>query len=103
MNPLCSPNLTEVTAEESTPRFLKLPPKTRSPSRTPSSGVDVVVAEASPGSGSRRISHIGIACNENHQPNSSPQTNDQNSCIGDSQKDQTSPMLVKLLITFRLI
>lgn len=97
LNPLYSPTLTEVTVDENTPRFLKLPPKSRSPSRTPSSVVDVV-AEASPGSCGRRGSHIGVASNEDHQQNPSPQTNDRNGIVGDApQTDQSSPKLVHML------
>nr|XP_027114605.1 mitogen-activated protein kinase kinase kinase ANP1-like isoform X2 [Coffea arabica] len=84
-NPLCSPNLSDAKGDESASKFLKLPPKSRSPSRTPSTAVESAT-DASPGSSSRRVSHIGVRNNEDHQQNLSPQTNDLNGNLADTQE-----------------
>ncbi|KAL3538092.1 hypothetical protein ACH5RR_001458 [Cinchona calisaya] len=84
-NPLCSPNLSEAKGDESSPKLLKLPPKSRSPSRTPSTAVETAT-DASPGSNSRHVSHIGVRTTEDHQQNLSPQTNDLNGNLTDTEE-----------------
>ncbi|KAL3516091.1 hypothetical protein ACH5RR_022993 [Cinchona calisaya] len=84
-NPLCSPNLFDSNGDESASKFLKLPPKSRSPSQTPSTAVESAT-DASPGSSSRRVSHIEDQTNEDHLQNLSPQPNDLNGNVADNQE-----------------
>ncbi|CAI9102230.1 OLC1v1000469C1 [Oldenlandia corymbosa var. corymbosa] len=88
-NPLCSPKLSEATRDETGPKILKLPPKSRSPSQTPSSAVKSAV-DRSPGSSSKRMPHVGVQTCEDQQQNFSPQTNDLNVNLADAQ-DESSP------------
>ncbi|KAM1525992.1 hypothetical protein ACFX10_010384 [Malus domestica] len=57
LNVICSPNFVDNLPDEPTPRYLKLPPKSRSPSR----GVADALSTGSPGSNGRRVSNIGNA------------------------------------------
>lgn len=66
----------ESVCDETSPNYLKLPPKSRSPSRAPvgTSPVAVdAVSTGSPGSNGKRASNIGVASNISAQENSSPQ------------------------------
>ncbi|XP_016443677.1 mitogen-activated protein kinase kinase kinase NPK1-like [Nicotiana tabacum] len=78
LNPSYSPQLAETAIDETTPKYLKLPPKSRSPSRvpigSPSTGVDIINS-ASPGSSNRRTSCIGSGSNQDYD-DSSPQSNE---------------------------
>ncbi|XP_015875145.2 mitogen-activated protein kinase kinase kinase ANP1 isoform X1 [Ziziphus jujuba] len=70
MNGACSPSYVESTCDETTPRYLKLPPKSRSPSRgpmgTPSAVVDAH-STGSPGSNGKRVSNICNASDQSSQ------------------------------------
>ncbi|TQD78365.1 hypothetical protein C1H46_036058 [Malus baccata] len=57
LNVICSPNFVDNLPDEPTSRYLKLPPKSRSPSR----GVADALSTGSPGSNGRRVSIIGNA------------------------------------------
>ncbi|XP_024038846.1 mitogen-activated protein kinase kinase kinase 2 isoform X2 [Citrus clementina] len=76
LNSACSPSFVESVCDETSPNYLKLPPKSRSPSRAPVGtspvAVDAVSTE-SPGSNGNRASNIGVASNISAQENSSPQ------------------------------
>ncbi|KAJ8572907.1 hypothetical protein K7X08_009418 [Anisodus acutangulus] len=78
LNPSYSPQLAEATVDESTPNFLKLPPKSRSPSQGPigslSTGIDLITSP-SPGSSNRRTSCIGSGSNQDYD-DSSPESNE---------------------------
>lgn len=76
LNSACSPSFVESVCDETSPNYLKLPPKSRSPSRAPvgTSPVAVdAVGTGSPGSNGKRASNIGVASNISAQENSSPQ------------------------------
>ncbi|KAM1250847.1 hypothetical protein ACFX13_034142 [Malus domestica] len=57
LNVICSPNFADNSPDERTSRYLKLPPKSRSPSR----GVADALITGNPGSNARRVSNIGNA------------------------------------------
>ncbi|KAK1582437.1 hypothetical protein Q3G72_014963 [Acer saccharum] len=86
LNTVCSPSFLERKADETSPNYLKLPPKSRSPSRvpvgtpSPSMAVDAV-SSGSPGSNSK---HVGNAGDQTSQENPSPQCNE-------AQQDACSP------------
>lgn len=92
-----SPSFVE-KREETPPNYLKLPPKSRSPSRgpvgTPSSAADAI-GTGSPGSNSsRRVSNVGNASDQTPQDNSSPQHSDWKGLLVDGQPEPSSPSLV---------
>ncbi|KAK4378970.1 hypothetical protein RND71_000832 [Anisodus tanguticus] len=70
--------LAEATVDETTPNFLKLPPKSRSPSQGPigslSTGIDLITSP-SPGSSNRGTSCIGSGSNQDYD-DSSPESNE---------------------------
>ncbi|KAJ7973364.1 Mitogen-activated protein kinase kinase [Quillaja saponaria] len=74
----CSPNV-ESRSDESTPKYLKLPPKSRSPSRgpvgTPSKAFDSGNTK-SPGTSSRGTPNVGSASDQSPQDIPSPPHND---------------------------
>ncbi|KAK2976067.1 hypothetical protein RJ640_024795 [Escallonia rubra] len=81
LNASCSPNFAETTCNESALNYLKLPPKSRSPSQAPV-GSPSTVNNASPGSGSTHMCNVHSASNQSPQDTSSP------------QQEQSSPWLV---------
>ncbi len=87
----------ESSHDETPPNYLKLPPKSRSPSRaplgTPSAATDAV-STGSPGTNTRRVSNVGNASDQSSQDNSSPQYNDQKVLVVDDQPEASSPRLV---------
>ncbi|XVF57436.1 hypothetical protein PTKIN_Ptkin06aG0205100 [Pterospermum kingtungense] len=98
LNLVCSPSFVENTRDETPPNYLKLPPKSRSPSRgpvgTPSSAADAI-STGSPGSNnSRRVSNMGNASDQTPQDNSSPQHSDWKGILVDSQLEPSSPSLI---------
>ncbi|OMO62517.1 hypothetical protein CCACVL1_22781, partial [Corchorus capsularis] len=98
VNVLCSPSFIENKRDETPPNYLKLPPKSRSPSRgpmgTPSSAADAI-STGSPGSNnSRRVSNIGNASDQASQENSSPQLSDRKGVLLDGQPEPSSPSVV---------
>ncbi|XP_022150775.1 mitogen-activated protein kinase kinase kinase NPK1 [Momordica charantia] len=82
LNTSCSPVFIESKPDESTPKYLKLPPKSRSPSRSPGNQSTVMDAfgTGSPGSGSRS--------NGNDQRS---QLNDWKGLLADGQSEAGSP------------
>lgn len=98
LNTSCSPNVAESTSDETVAKFLKLPPKSRSPNRvgTPSKAVDNA---GSPGSNGRSSPNIGHA-NENI---SSPPLNEWKGLVVDSQQEPSSPRFVHGSILVLLI
>lgn len=81
LNTSCSPVFIESKQDESTPKYLKLPPKSRSPSRSPGNPSPALDAfgTGSPGSGSR-----GNADQRS-------QLNDWKGLLGDGQSEAGSP------------
>ncbi|THF95728.1 hypothetical protein TEA_025321 [Camellia sinensis var. sinensis] len=94
LNASCSTSFVETARDESSPNYLKLPPKSRSPNRvptvSPSSAVDGV-SNASPGSSSRRISNVGSASNQCLLDTPSPQLNDRRGLQADADQEPGSP------------
>ncbi|KAG4913928.1 hypothetical protein JHK85_055316 [Glycine max] len=95
LNTSCSPNVIESTSDDTACRkYLKLPPKSRSPSRvpisTPSKAVD---NSGSPGSNGRSSSTVGHV--NNHSPQDIPASslNEWKGLIADSQQQPSSPSL----------
>ncbi|KAK6243112.1 hypothetical protein QUC31_009521 [Theobroma cacao] len=98
LNVASSPSFIENKRDETTPNYLKLPPKSRSPSRgpigTPSSAADAI-GTGSPGSNnSRRVSNIGHASDQTSQDNSSPQLSDWKGLLVDGQPEPSSPSVI---------
>ncbi|KAK7397208.1 hypothetical protein VNO78_18375 [Psophocarpus tetragonolobus] len=96
LNTSCSPNVIDSTSDDFASRkYLKLPPKSRSPSRvpisTPSKAVD---NSGSPGSNGRSSTAVGHVNNHNSSQDipASP-LNEWNGLIVDSQKQPSSPSL----------
>ncbi|KAH1259319.1 Mitogen-activated protein kinase kinase kinase ANP1 [Glycine max] len=95
LNTSCSPNVIESTSEDTACRkYLKLPPKSRSPSwvpiSTPSKAVD---NSESPGSNGRSSSTVGHV--NNHSPQDIPASplNEWKGLTVDSQQQPSSPSL----------
>ncbi|XVE62995.1 hypothetical protein DITRI_Ditri06bG0164400 [Diplodiscus trichospermus] len=98
LNLACSPSFIESKRDETPPNYLKLPPKSRSPSRgpagTPSSAADAI-STGSPGSNnSRRVSNIGNSSDQTPQDNSSPQHSDWKGILVDGQPEPSSPSVI---------
>ncbi|XP_017977620.1 PREDICTED: mitogen-activated protein kinase kinase kinase ANP1 isoform X3 [Theobroma cacao] len=98
LNVASSPSFIENKRDETPPNYLKLPPKSRSPSRgpigTPSSAADAI-GTGSPGSNnSRRVSNIGHASDQTSQDNSSPQLSDWKGLLVDGQPEPSSPSVI---------
>lgn len=92
----CSPSFVESTRDETTPKYLKLPPKSRSPSRGPTGAPSPAVDSlntGSPGSNSRRVSNIGNASDQSSQDNPSPPPNDWKGLAVDAQQEPSSPSM----------
>lgn len=95
----CSPSFAESTRDETTPKYLKLPPKSRSPSRGPTGAPSPTVDSlntGSPGSNSRHVSNIGNASDQSSQDNPSPSPSDWKGRVVDAQQEPSSPRLVSL-------
>ncbi|KAK9292804.1 hypothetical protein L1049_020784 [Liquidambar formosana] len=96
LNAACSTNFIDRTHDEIAMNYLKLPPKSRSPSRgpigSPSVAVDAVNT-ASPGSSSRRVSNVGSASDQTSQDIGSSQLNDQTGVVVDAQQEPGSPSM----------
>nr|POF26896.1 mitogen-activated protein kinase kinase kinase npk1 [Quercus suber] len=92
----CSPSFTESTRDETTPKYLKLPPKSRSPSRGPTGAPSPTVDSlntGSPGSNSRHVSNIGNASDQSSQDNPSPPPSDWRGRVVDAQQEPNSPSM----------
>lgn len=88
----------ESTCDETTPRYLKLPPKSRSPSRgpvgTPSAAIDII-STGSPGSNGKRVSNICNASDQTSQDTPSPPANEWKGLLVDGQQQEPiSPRFV---------
>lgn len=106
MNVAASPSYVENTGDEASPRYLKLPPKSRSPNRGPigtsSPAVDAI-STGSPGSNGRRASNICNASDQTSKDSPSPPRNDWKGLLVDAPQEPNSPRLVhefQLLIIF---
>lgn len=99
--PACSSSFVESTRDETTPKYLKLPPKSRSPSRGPTGGASPVVDAlntGSPGSNSKCVSNVGSASDQSSQDVPSPPLNDWKGRLVDAQQEPSSPRLVHQLM-----
>ncbi|XP_021674011.2 mitogen-activated protein kinase kinase kinase NPK1 isoform X2 [Hevea brasiliensis] len=94
LNAAGSPSFAGSSHNETLPNYLKLPPKSRSPSRapvgTPSAATNAVSA-GSPGSNTRRVSNVGNANDQSSEDSSSPQNNDRKGLVVDDQPESSSP------------
>lgn len=100
LNTPCSPALGESKCDETAPSYLRLPPKSRSPSRaaagTSTTATDGV-GSGSPGSNnSRRISNVGNASNQSSPDVGLPQSSDLKGLANGGLQDSSSPRLVSL-------
>ncbi|KAB5529318.1 hypothetical protein DKX38_019399 [Salix brachista] len=93
LNASCSPSFGGSSRDETPPNYLKLPPKSKSPSGipvgSPSTATDAV-STGSPGS-NRRASNVGNASDQASEDNSSPQSNDRKGLQVDDQPETSSP------------
>ncbi|KAJ6883518.1 mitogen-activated protein kinase kinase kinase ANP1-like isoform X2 [Populus alba x Populus x berolinensis] len=93
LNASFSPSFGGSSRDETPPNYLKLPPKSKSPSRipvgSPSTASDAV-STGSPGS-NRRASNVGNASDEASEDNSSPRSNDRKGLQVDGQPETSSP------------
>ncbi|KAJ6974376.1 mitogen-activated protein kinase kinase kinase ANP1-like [Populus alba x Populus x berolinensis] len=93
LNASFSPSFGGSLRDETPPNYLKLPPKSKSPSRipvgSPSTASDAV-STGSPGS-NRRASNVGNASDEASEDNSSPRSNDRKGLQVDGQPETSSP------------
>lgn len=92
----CSPSFVENKHDETSPSYLKLPPKSKSPTRgpigSPLAMVDAV-STGSPGSHSRRVSAAGYSTDQAPLENGSPQHSDRNGLPVDVQQESISPSM----------
>ncbi|KAF5454018.1 hypothetical protein F2P56_023716 [Juglans regia] len=92
----CSPSFVETTRGETTPKYLKLPPKSRSPSQgstgAPSPPVDALNT-GSPGNNSRCASNIGNASDRSTQDVPSPPLSDWKGRLAEAQQEPSSPSM----------
>lgn len=97
LNASCSPSFVERVSNETSPNYLKLPPKSRSPSRVPLGSPSVAVDAAttgSPGSNGKRVPNVANTNDHTSQENSSPQLNDRKGLVVEGQLESCSPRLV---------
>lgn len=91
----------ETTRGETTPKYLKLPPKSRSPSQgstgAPSPPVDALNT-GSPGNNSRCVSNIGNKSDCSSQDVPSPPLSDWKGRLADAQQEPSSPRFVHQLV-----
>ncbi|KAH0994816.1 hypothetical protein GBA52_018680 [Prunus armeniaca] len=96
LNVVCSPNFLDNSPDETTSRYLKLPPKSRSPSRgpigTPSAVADAL-SSGSPGSNGRRVSNIGNGNDQTAQDMPSPPLSNLKGLVVDGQQEPGSPSM----------
>ncbi|XP_035549297.1 mitogen-activated protein kinase kinase kinase NPK1-like isoform X1 [Juglans regia] len=92
----CSPSFVKSTCDEATPKYLKLPPKSRSPSQgstgVPSPAVDALNT-GSPGSNSRCVSNNINASDHSSQDIRSSPLNDWKKRLVDDQQEPSSPSM----------
>ena len=100
VNATSSTVFSESTSDGSALNYLKLPPKSRSPSRVPITPTAVESAiYSSPGSGGTHISNISGTSNHSPGEHLSPQLHDQKGIQVDGQHNSISPGLVNQLIS----
>lgn len=91
----------ERTRGETTPKYLKLPPKSRSPSQgstgAPSPAVDALNT-GSPGNNTRCVPNIGNASDHSSQEVPSPPLSDWKGRLADAQQEPISPRFVHHLV-----
>ncbi|KAF4361234.1 hypothetical protein G4B88_000632 [Cannabis sativa] len=96
LNAVASPTYVESISEETTPRYLKLPPKSRSPSRgpvgSPSGAVDSL-STGSPGSNGRPVSSICNAIDQTLKNTPSPPPSNMRGLAVDAQQEPNSPSM----------
>lgn len=94
------PAFGESKCDETAPSYLRLPPKSRSPSRAAagtSTPATDGVGSGSPGSNkSRRISNVGNASNQSSPDVGLPQSSDLKGLVNGGLQDSSSPRLVSL-------
>ncbi|KAH8507330.1 hypothetical protein H0E87_009740 [Populus deltoides] len=94
LNAPSSPSFGGSSRDETPPNYLKLPPKSRSPSQvpagSPSTSTDAAVSTRSPGS-NKRASNVGNASDQASEDNSSPRSNDRKGLPLDDQPETVSP------------
>ncbi|XP_044467441.1 mitogen-activated protein kinase kinase kinase ANP1-like isoform X2 [Mangifera indica] len=96
LNASCSPSFVERVSNETSPNYLKLPPKSRSPSRVPLGSPSVAVDAAttgSPGSNGKRVPNVANTNDHTSQENSSPQLNDRKGLVVEGQLESCSPSM----------
>ncbi|KAB1202260.1 Mitogen-activated protein kinase kinase kinase NPK1 [Morella rubra] len=90
----CSPSFVESARDETTPKYLKLPPKSRSPNQGSTGGPSPAIDTpntGSAGSNSRRVSNVGNASDQSSQDIQSPPLNDPKGRVVDAKQDPSSP------------
>lgn len=95
LNAACSPSFIEHACSETTPKYLKLPPKSRSPSQC-SVGVPSpsdVVSTGSPQICNNQVTGIGNASDQVLQDTPSPQPSEQKGHFIEGQQETISPRL----------
>ncbi|XP_027349795.1 mitogen-activated protein kinase kinase kinase NPK1 [Abrus precatorius] len=95
LNTSCSPNVIDSSSDDNAARkYLKLPPKSRSPSRAPINTPSKAVDNAgSPGSNGRSSSTVGHVNNYVSQDIPASPNNEWKGLIADSQQEPSSPSL----------
>jgi len=100
LNAPSSPSFGGSSRDETPPNYLKLPPKSRSPSQvpvgSPSTSTDAAVSTRSPGS-NKRASNVGNASDQASEDNSSPRSNGRKGLPLDDQPETVNPRLVHRL------
>ena len=97
LNTSCSPNVIDGTSDETAAsrKYLKLPPKSRSPSRVPISTTSKAVDNTgSPGSNGRSSSTVGNVNDHGSQDIPASPLNELKGVIVDSQQEPSSPRFV---------
>lgn len=107
---ICSPscmesNLCNSKREETARGFLKLPPKSRSPSRgplgdSPSRAADTTSCSKSPGSGSSRELNINNGGDEASQDGVSARVTDWRGLVVDTERELSQRLVAQELILF---
>lgn len=92
LNASCSPNVIDSPSDDTAGRkYLRLPPKSKSPSRIPFSSPSKVDSAGSPGSNGRSSSTVGNVNSHGSQDVPSTPINERKGVIVDSQQEPFSP------------
>ncbi|KAJ8755645.1 hypothetical protein K2173_022240 [Erythroxylum novogranatense] len=97
LNAACSPSFANKPSNETSPNYLKLPPKGRSPGRIPIGTPPVasdIVSSGSPGINSRHSPNVGHVDEQASDETSSPQGNDHKGLLVEDCPESSSPRLV---------